>query len=80
MGGADQAEIALVDQVGKRDALILIFLGDRHDEPQIGAHELVERLRILLLDSLRERDFFFSRYQRILADLPQVLIQRSLVI
>jgi len=54
-------------------------LANRHDEPQVGAHQLVERFRILLLDPLREGDLFFARNQRILTDLPQILIQRPLI-
>jgi hypothetical protein len=76
---ANQAEVALVDQVGQGDALVLVFLGDGYDEPQVGAHQLVQRLRIVLFDSLREGDLFLSRDQRILADFPQILIQRTLI-
>ena len=51
---ADQAEVALVDQVGERDALVLILLGDRDDEAQVAAHQLVERLVVARADALRE--------------------------
>src|SRR6266513_2068137 len=36
-------------------------------------------LRVALLDPLRQRDLFLTGDQRILTDLPQVLIERSLV-
>ena len=51
---ADQAEVALVDQIGQGDALVLIFLGDRHDETEVRAHELVERFLIVQSDRFRE--------------------------
>ena len=47
VGGADEAEVALVDQVGERDALVLVLLGDRDDEAQVRAHELVERFLLV---------------------------------
>src|SRR2546428_1402951 len=33
-----------------------IFLGDRHDEPQVRTDEFIERFRILLLDPLRSEE------------------------
>src|SRR5256885_15713518 len=44
VGGADQAKVAFVDQVGERHALVLVLLGDRHHEAEVRAHQLVERL------------------------------------
>src|SRR5256885_2375765 len=79
VGGADQAEVTLVDQIGERDALVLILLRDRHHEPEVGAHQFVERLRVALLDSLSERHFLLTGDQRVLADLAEVLVERSLV-
>jgi hypothetical protein len=48
--GANEAEVALVDQVGKRHALVLVLLRDRDDEAEIGAHERVERFLVVLPD------------------------------
>src|SRR5438094_1040 len=79
VGGANQAEVALVDQIGERDTLILVLLRDRHHEPQVGAHQLVERLGIALLDPLRERHFLLTGDQRVLADLAEILVERSLI-
>ena len=79
VGRADEAEVALVDQIGERHALVLILLGDRHHEAEIAADQLVERLAVTRADALRELDFFFLRDQRILADLAEVLVERSLV-
>src|SRR5439155_1526883 len=79
VGRPDQPEVALVDQIREGDALVLVFLGDGDDEPEVGADQLVQRLLVLRLDALGQRDLFLARNQRILADLAEVLIQRSLV-
>ena len=79
VGGADEAEVALVDQVGERDALVLILLGDRDDEAEVAAHQLVERLAVARADPLGEADLFLLRNQRVLADLAEILVQRSFV-
>jgi hypothetical protein len=59
--------------------LVLVFLGDGHHEPQVAAHQLVERFLTSRSDALREGHLVLARNQRILADLSQVLIERSLV-
>src|SRR4029077_4367636 len=79
VGRANQSEVALVDQIREGDALVLIFLGDGDDEAQVGANELVQRLLFAALDALGQRDLFLARDQGVLADLAQVLIERSLV-
>src|SRR6185369_9122368 len=76
--GADQAEVALVDQVGQRHALILVLLRHADDEAQVGAHELVERLLVALANALGERHLVFPRDERVDADVAQVLIERAL--
>src|ERR1043165_3527918 len=53
---ANEAEVALVDQVRERHALVLIFLRDADDEPQVRTDQLVERFLITDADLLRERD------------------------
>src|SRR2546421_6685870 len=79
VGRPDQAEVALVDQIREGDALVLVFLGYGDDEPEVGADELVQRLFVAALDALGQRDLFLARDQGILADLAQVLIERSFV-
>ena len=69
VGRADQAEVALVDQVGERHALVLILLGDRHDEAEVAADQLVECFLFPDANPLRQVDLFLLRYQRVLADL-----------
>jgi hypothetical protein len=39
-GGFDQADVALVDQVGQTKPLVLVLFGDRHDEAQVGTGHL----------------------------------------
>src|SRR5207247_8049965 len=74
-----QAEVAFVDQVGERHALVLVLLGDRHHEAEVRAHQLVERLLFPLLDPLRKRDLLLAGDERVLADLPEILVQRPFV-
>jgi len=74
----DEAEIALVDEVGQTHPLVLILLGHRHHEPEVAAHELVERRLTPVPDVLRQRYFVVASDQRILTDLAQILIQGSI--
>src|SRR5437868_15132839 len=71
VGGPDQAEVALVDQVRERYSLVLVFLVHGDDEPEVGAHQLVQRLRIPLLSPLGLRPLLLACDQRLLADLLQ---------
>jgi hypothetical protein len=80
VGRADQAEVALVDQVRERDALVLVLLGDRDDEAQVGAHERVERLLVVGADALGEAHLLLARDQRIDADVAQVLVERPFLV
>ena len=77
MGGADETEVALIDEIGKRHPLVLILLRHRHHEPEVGADQLVERLLFPTLDTLRKARLFSLVDQRILADLFEVLVKRS---
>src|SRR5205823_1379810 len=79
VGGANEAEVAFVDQIGERDALILILLGDRDDEAQIRTHQRIEGLLVVLADALRELHFHLASDEGKDADVPEVLIQRSFV-
>src|SRR6185503_3115128 len=75
--GANEAEVALVDQIRERHALVLILLRDRHDEAQVGAHQLVQGFLLALADALRETDLLVAIDQRIDADVTQILIERA---
>src|SRR5450759_182567 len=76
---ANEAEVALVDQIGKRDALVLILLGHRYDKAQVRPHQLVERLLVVHADPSRQRRFFIAGNQRIDADVPEILIEGALL-
>src|SRR5439155_7056933 len=76
---ANEAEVALVDQIGERDALILIFFRDRDDESEIGSYQGIEGFLVILSDKLRELDFFLTTDEGKDADVPEVLIERSFV-
>src|SRR5215210_5325912 len=73
VGGADEAEVALVDQVRERDSLILVLLGDRDHKAKIAANELVERLPVADANALGEAHLLLLRNQGILADLAEIL-------
>jgi hypothetical protein len=79
VGRADEAEVTLVDEVGERHALVLVLLRHRDDEAEVAADQLVERLGVTDTDALREPDLLLLRDQRVLADLAEILVQRSLV-
>src|SRR5690606_29156330 len=80
VGGPDQAEVALVDQVAERHALVLVLLGDGYDEAEVGADELIERFFVALADPLGQLDLVLALEQRIRADLLEVLIERALFV
>jgi hypothetical protein len=69
MGGANQTEVAFIDQVGERNALILVLLGHRDDEAQVTADQLVERFLFADADAPRQAYFFLLRNERVLTDL-----------
>ena len=79
VGRADQAEVALVDEIGETDTLVLVFLGDRDDEAQVAADQLVQGRLATTLDLLGEVDLVFAGDEGILADLAQVLVERALI-
>src|SRR5690242_4966194 len=65
--GANETEVALVDEIRERDALVLILLRDGHDEAEIRAHQLVERFLIALANALRQPHLLVARDQRVRA-------------
>ncbi len=54
VGGANEAEVAFVDQIRERHSLVLIFLGNGDDEPEIRSDQRVEGFLVVLPDALRE--------------------------
>ena len=76
LGRLDKTEIALVDKVGQTQSLILVLLGHRHDEAQVGLGQFLQCLLIALLDALSQFHFLFDGYKLLLADLLQILVER----
>jgi hypothetical protein len=71
LGGADQPEDALLDQVEERELLALVLLRDRDDEPQVRVDHALLRPEVALLDPLRELDLLVGRQERIAPDLVE---------
>src|SRR6266567_7909816 len=53
LGGTDEAEGALLDQVEERDTTVAVALRDRHDQPQVRVDHALSRLRVATLDPPR---------------------------
>ncbi len=75
MGRPDQAQVALVDEIRERNALVLVLLRHRNHEAEIGAHQLVQRLLIAFLDELGQPDLLLTVDEGVGADLFQILVE-----
>src|SRR6202042_3722303 len=76
LGGADQAEDTLLDEIAQRDALRLVPLRDRDDQPQVAVDHPLLGGHIAALDPLRELDLFRGGEQRVAAGLVQEHLER----
>src|SRR5213080_5279900 len=56
LGGADEADRPLLDQVEERQALVAIALRDRDDETEVRLDHLLLRAMVAALDALRQLD------------------------
>src|SRR5439155_3802459 len=63
------------DEVGERQAPVLVFLGDRDHEPQVALHQLLHRLLITRANLAGERDLLLLGEQRSLGDLVEILVE-----
>src|SRR5450759_2114611 len=70
--GANETEVALIDQVGKRDPLVLELLRDRHDEAKIRADQPLHRVSVSGTGTLREIELLGVVEQRVRADVAQI--------
>ena len=77
LGSLDKPQVALVDQVGKAQSLVLVLFGYGDHEAQVGFGQFLQGFLVSLLDSLGEFHLLFDRDELLLADLLQVLVQRS---
>ena len=74
LGGFDQSQVALVDEVGQAQALVLVLLSHGNDEAQVGFGELLQRFAVAFLDGLCKFDFFLDGDQVLAADLLEVFV------
>ena len=57
----DQPEVALIDQVGEVEAAVLVLLGHRHHEAQVGLHQATHGLLVARLDAVRQFGLLLGR-------------------
>src|SRR5256886_11906594 len=71
----EQPDVALADQVGQRQAPVLVLLGGRDHEAEVALYELLHRLLVPGTDLARQRDLLLLREERRLGHLVQVLVE-----
>src|SRR6185295_17207099 len=74
-GRGQQTNVALADEIGERQAAILVFFRDGDHEPQVALDQLLHRFLVAGADLPGERDFLLLRQQRSLGHLVQILIE-----
>src|SRR5439155_17541653 len=72
LDGAEQAEITLLDQVGKRQSAVRVAAGDLDDEAQVGLDQPRLRLLVTRADPASQRLLLLAREARDPRDLPEV--------
>ncbi len=77
--GGEESHVPFADQIGEREAAVLVFLGDRDDEAQVALHQLLHRLLVAGADQFRDGNFLLRGEERSLAHLEQVLVEDVLV-
>jgi hypothetical protein len=70
LGGADQPDRSLLDQVEERQALVAVALGDRDDETKVRFDHVILRDGVAALDALRKAHLLRGGEQR---DPPDLL-------
>ena len=78
LDGADQAEVALLDQVEERDAGLRVVPRDRHHEPEIALDQPSLRRLVALVLAPGELALLGGRQQAAVADLAHVELERIL--
>ena len=78
LDGADQAEVAFLDQVEQRHAGAGVVPGDRHDEPQVALDQPILRLLVALVLAAGELALLGMGQQTPVADLADVELERVL--
>ena len=77
LSGLDEAEVTLVDQVGKAQTLVLVLLGHTDHETQIRTSQLLQGYAVTLADALCQFYFFLHRNQVLAADFLKIFVQGS---
>ena len=75
---ADEAEVALLDQVEERDARVHVVARDRHDEAEVALDQAPLRGLVALVLAPRELALLGRRQERAVADLADVELERIL--
>src|SRR5215217_6205178 len=76
LGGSHQADCALLDEVEEGQAPVAIALGNRDDQPEVGANHVLSRLVVAALDLLRKFDLLGGREEIDLGDVPEEELKR----
>ena len=76
LGGADEADRPLLDQIEERQPLVAVALRDRDDEAEVRLDHLLLRAVVAALDPLRELDLLGGGQQLDLADVLEEELQR----
>jgi hypothetical protein len=76
LGGADQPQDALLDQVEQGEAEVLVALGVGDDEPQVGVDEPLLGLQVAALDALCQVDLLFLGQEGMAPHLAQQQLHR----
>ena len=69
-----QADVAFVDQVVERHALILILFGHRNHKAQVGFYQTLQRGLVAVADALGQFHLFVHREQFETADFGEILV------
>ena len=78
LDGAQQAEVAFLDEVLQAQALAGVAAGDVDDQAQVGADHAVAGLAVAVLDAVGQLLLLLGVEQRRLVDLAEVGLQRRL--
>ena len=76
LGGANEADRALLDQIEKRQPLVAVVLRNRDDEAQVGLDHVLLCALVALLDALGEFDLLRRSQQRHTPDVLEKQLQR----
>src|SRR5262249_1702292 len=72
LDGANQAEVALLDQVEQGEAAAGVALGDRDDESQVGLDERILGRHVVALGAAGKANLVFAREKTDLADFLEI--------